>query len=277
MALASCATSAAAQQLCPMGSGEGVDPRVRSTADGSNFFGLPDLDYGQPDTAALAVWEAGAASWSHKAAVRRSGAVRIEQRGQAGTICLRSPHPVAYGRFGAEVRSAGRRLVVLEGRSGRVYLFDLQSPENDPLQLVETGAQSVAMTDTQVFVGGDGAIRVFDVAKPLSPVEVIFTPPAMRTFSGQIAVEDDLLVWTNGGLSLGDAGPTGPGRIEVFRRAGGAWRWQARLASDQTDGEDASGQSCCVEIDQGQIVVSTADGARRFAFQGGRWIEERLP
>ncbi|KQS75965.1 hypothetical protein [Rhizobium sp. Leaf383] len=247
------------------------NPRLYAETPQFHAVGIPEATHGAPDTETIAIWQAGEAQWSHDAAMIRSGAVSIVLHRDAAEICLRSPSPHAYGGFGAQIAAAESWLAVLESKSGRVYLYNLDQPTRLQEKVFDSGAQSLAMTEDNLLIGSSQGIRILVLDDRSREAADVPPAPDASVFSGRMAMQNGLLVWANPAPGQNDGLPTGFGRVDVFRKADGKWRWEQRLVPEESSDQEAFGSSCCVDLRDGRVVIRGTDGTFEFTRGGGQW------
>jgi hypothetical protein len=233
---------------------------------------------GNPDESDIVVWDPGTAHWALTAAMPAAGAVLVlERQGDAWTVArtLRSPRPVAYGGFGAQLALGGPVLAVLQTRPATVWTFNPQALAQPGSEIAAARgfARSVAVLGERVIVGGIDEARVFRKgASGWRIEERIKAPAAARDlFTGQITATRELLVTTIAGLNQGDAGAA-QGRVDVFRRGPNAWRWEATLR--HAGSKAPFGFDCCVAVDASDVIVTAGGAPLRFRRTAAGWQEQ---
>ncbi|WP_201190254.1 hypothetical protein [Pseudomonas fluorescens] len=228
-----------------------------------------------PDSADVVVWEAGDAKWASTAPVHQAGSVLVARQSSSRwqvIRTLRSPHPVAYSGFGAQLASDGKWLAVLEGRQQRVWVFDLNNlaAQAEEIEAARGFAKAIAVADNQIIIGGTGEARFYTKQSVWTLSTRVAGPPGtVDVFTGQIVAQGNLLVSTTSGINTGD-GLVFPGRVDVYRHSPTGWQWESRL-SPKGDGEPF-GQSCCVSLNHGQVTVTLGDQRWHFNREGADWI-----
>jgi hypothetical protein len=273
---AACSASLAAAAAGTPSGAAFEDPRQNAEVDGQRIRGTPTASQGLPDSAEVVVWDSGAAPWARSAAMRASGGVILEAgpKTHGLAVTLLPPHPIAYGRFGDRIAAAGRWLAVLEQRTGRVWVYDLTSLAAAPVEVTAVAGRALAlsMDDGELYVGCDRVIRVFRLGggPPSDEADILAPPGASGVFSGQLTVEGDVLATTSAGLGTGD-GYRAPGRVDVFRRTPGGWRWEGRIAPYPDASSQPYGSDCCIALRNGVVEVSSGASVDRFQRVAGGW------
>lgn len=252
-----------------------TDPRTWLEVGDLRICINPTQEQEVPESSDVVVWEIGDASWADSAAIVQSGSLLVVQHSSGSwqvVRVLRSPHPVAYSGFGSQIASDGRWLAVLEQRQQRVWVFDLDnlSAQAEEIEGARGFAKTIAIAESQIIVGGAGEARVYRKQPDWSFTSRVLPPPgSLDVFTGQLFAQGELLVSTTSGINTGD-GLVFPGRVDVFRHSPGGWQWESKLAPEGND--EPFGQSCCVSIDQGQVIVMLGDQRWHFSRKGSVWI-----